>query len=150
MRTGRADLSVTNAMFLVVFVAILGATAIPLIEKSSRQAKSTALLQNLQSLRRQIERYRVEHHGHTPMLHEGTLPQLLQVTNGEGVLGVLEGEHSFGPYLQSGIPVNSLTGRSIVVRCDEFPPTESSGNGGWLYHQQTGQIAVDLPEFLTR
>jgi len=139
-----------NAIFLAIFVAIMGATAIPLIEESSQQAKSATLLRNLHTLRRQIERYKLEHHGHVPLLHLGALPQLVQATNSDGALGVPGQEHPFGPYLRPGIPVNSITGRSIVVPCGEFPLTEASDNGGWLYHEESGQIAVDLPEYLTR
>ena len=148
IRNGKAELTAMNAVILAIIVAILGATAVPLVEKSSQQAKSTTLLQNLRTLRSQIELYKLEHNGRVPLLYEGTFPQLIRSTNVKGVPGPPGGKYPFGPYLSSGVPVNPMTGRSIITPADAFPPDEASGNGGWLYHQQTGRIAADVPQYL--
>jgi hypothetical protein len=55
-----------------------------------------------------------------------------------------------GPYLPEGIPANPLTGRSVITATETFPPEAASGQGGWLYQQETGQIAPDLPNILNR
>lgn len=138
-----------NAMLLAVIVAILGATAIPLVEMGSRKAKSSALLQNLHTLRSQIELYKMEHGGKAPVVYDGTFPQLIRATNDAGIPGPPGSEYLHGPYLRSGVPVNPVTGRSIVTLTETFPPAAPSGNGGWIYHQETGQIAADLADFLT-
>ena len=72
------------------------------------------------------------------------------MTNAQGRPGVPGSKYPFGPYLHNGVPVNPITGRSIVTATDTFPPTAQSGNGGWLYHESTGQIAPDLAQFLDR
>lgn len=148
IQSGRTELTVMNAMILAIIVAILGATAIPVIEMTSRQAKTSALLQNLATLRSQIELYKLDHYNCPPVLYEGGLPQLIRATNAVGNVGVAGSEYPYGPYLRTGIPVNPITDRSIITPTDTFPPTAPSGNGGWLYHQRTGQITADSKQFL--
>jgi general secretion pathway protein G len=148
-RSGRAELRLIDAVLLAVVVAIAGAVAIPLIEKASGQAKEAALLQNLRTLRSQIELYKLEHGGEPPVAYQGSFPQLLRATNARGVPGEAGSQFPYGPYLHTGIPVNPVTGCSIVTLTDTFPPQSPGGSGGWLYHQQTGRIAIDLEGFLT-
>ena len=150
MRRGRAGFGVIDAVILMLVVSILGAAAIPLVEGATRQAKSSTLLRNLHTLRSQIELYKLEHGGRPPVVYEGSLPQLIRATDAKGIPGVAGRKYPYGPYLYNGVPVNPISGRSIVVLTDTFPPTEPSGAKGWIYHQQTGQIAVDLPEFINK
>jgi len=149
-RSGKTDFGVVDAMIIVIVVAILGASAIPLVEKANRQAESSALLQNLHTLRSQIEVYKAEHDGRPPLLYEGSFPQLIRATNAAGMPGPPGEKYPFGPYLTSGIPANPVTDRSVVTASETFPPENPSGNGGWLYHQQSGQIAPDVPGYLDR
>ena len=149
-RRGKTEFRVMDALILAVVIAIVGGTAIPLLETASGNAKHTILIQNLQTLRSQIELYKLEHGGEAPMLYRGTFPQLIRPTNAEGIPGDPGTKHPYGPYLQSGVPINPFTGRSIIILTDTFPPKEPSGNGGWLYHQQTGRIAADLADFIDR
>jgi len=124
--------------------------SLPIFEKASQQAKVTALLQNLRTLRSQIELYKAEHDGAAPLVYRGTLPQLTRATNAEGIPGQPGKKYPYGPYLRSGIPVNPITGQSIVMPTEAFPPEAPSGNGGWLYHEPSGQIAADLSEYLAQ
>ena len=136
------------ALVVVAIMAIGTAVAMPLLNAAHERASSSALQHNLRTLRAQIELYKVEHAGKVPLLYNGTLPQLAHATNAQGVPGPRGDEHPHGPYLPAGIPVNPCTGVSIVTLTETFPPTSTSGVGGWLYHQQTGRIAPDLEEHL--
>jgi general secretion pathway protein G len=147
-RSGRAELRLIDAVLLAIVVAIAGGIGIPLAKKASDRAKRVALKENLRTLRSQIELYKLEHAGEPPVVYQNAFPQLLRATNAEGIPGEPGGKYPCGPYLHAGIPVNPITGRSIVTLTDAFPPTVASGNGGWLYHQQSGRIAVDLEGFL--
>ena len=149
-RRGRAELTLVDALILAAIVAILGTAAIPLVEATSQQAKTSALLQSLHTLRSQIELYKIEHGGAAPVLYEGTFPQLNRATNAMGMPGLPGEKYPYGPYLRSGVPVNPITGRSIVTATKTFPATQASGNGGWIYHQESGQIAADVEGFLDR
>lgn len=149
-RSGKSEFTLVDAVILAVVVAIVGAFGIPLIEKTSGRAQRTAVLQNLHTLRSQIELYKVEHGGAAPVLYQNTFPQLIRATNAAGIPGEPGEKYPYGPYLRTGVPVNSITGCSIVTLTDTFPPKAATDNGGWIYHQETGQIAIDLQEFLTQ
>ncbi|NQU21248.1 MAG: type II secretion system protein [Candidatus Nealsonbacteria bacterium] len=150
IRRGRSGFGVLDAVILTLVVSILGAAAIPLVEGASQQAKSSALLRNLHTLRSQIELYKLEHGGRSPVIFEGSFPQLIRATDAKGIPGTAGRDYPYGPYLHNGVPVNAVSGRSIITLTDAFPPSEPSGAKGWIYHQQTGQIAVDLPEFIEK
>ena len=142
-------MTLVDALIVGIVVTIVGAAAIPLLEKASGQAKASALLQNLHTMRSQIELYALEHGGKPPVLYQGTFPQLIKATNAEGIPGPPGKKFPCGPYLETGIPINPFSGRSVVTLTETFPPTTTSGNGGWLYHQPTGQIAPDREGFLS-
>ena len=112
------------------------------------RSKESTLLQNLRTFRSQIELYKLEHGGELPVAYQGSFPQLIRPTNAAGLPGKKGSKYPYGPYFRQGIPANPLTGRSIVTLTDDFPPTSPSGNGGWLYHQLTGQIVPDAADFL--
>jgi general secretion pathway protein G len=143
-RSGKTDFTLVDAILLAVVVAIGGAVGIPLIEKTTGQARRTALLENLHTLRSQIELYKLEHGGEPPVLYQNTFPQLIRATNAQGIPGERSSKYPYGPYLHDGVPVNPVTGCSIVALTDTFPPARPSGNGGWIYHQETGRVAADL------
>lgn len=149
-RQRNAKLTVVDVAIFLVVAAVVGAVAVPVIEKATERAQQNTLLANLRILREQIELYKLQHVGAPPVLHEGTFPQLIRATDPMGRLGSPGKKYPLGPYLRSGVPVNPVTGRSIVTPTDTFPPEAASGNGGWLYHQRTGAIAIDLEEYLDR
>jgi type II secretory pathway pseudopilin PulG len=149
-RHGGKRFTLFDGMAIVLLMGIVSATSVPLLEAAAYTARHTALMQNLYTLRSQIEHYRLEHGGEAPVLVEDTLPQLLHRTDASGTPGQSASRFPYGPYLPKGIPVNPVTGRSVITASDSFPPPAASGNGGWLYHEATGQIAADLPEALDR
>ena len=145
-----ARMTIVDVALLVTVTAVVVAFSVPVIEKATQRAQVSTLLENLRILREQIELYKLQHAGRAPVLHNGGLPQLIRSTDVRGRLGPPGSNFPLGPYLRSGVPVNPVTNRSIVARADTFPPEAASGNGGWLYHQPTGQIAIDLEEYLDR
>jgi general secretion pathway protein G len=147
-RQGRAEFTLIDAAIAAIVVAILAGAAIPLFEAVSGGAQTTVLATNLRTLRSQIALYKAEHGGVPPVLYEGGLPQLIQPTNADGVPGPRGKKYPYGPYLAAGMPLNPVTGRSVVTPTPDYPPARASGNGGWLYHQASGQISPDLEEFL--
>jgi len=137
-----------DGLILVTIMSIVTATAIPFFNGASDRARTSALLQNLHTLRSQIALYKMEHGDTPPLLYEGTFPQLTSATNAEGIPGPPGKRYPYGPYLFERIPPNPYTGRSVVTPIDSFPPRAASGNGGWLYHQKTGRITADLKKYL--
>ncbi|HOM16987.1 MAG TPA: hypothetical protein PK777_03630 [Thermoguttaceae bacterium] len=147
LRYRQGDFTFLDGLLAVVIWAMASAIGYPVVSKASNQAKGSALDQTLYTLRMQIQKYRIEHGGRSPVLFEGTLPQLLESTNGEGEPGPAGKNHPYGPYLPAGIPPNPYTGVNVVTAASTNPPTAPSGVGGWLYHEPTGLIWPDLPGY---
>lgn len=144
----RTSPTLIDLALVAVVAAVAGAVAIPLIERGVHAARRSALRENLHVLRSQIELYRAEHGGQSPAVVNGSLPQLLRPTDRAGRMGDKGSRFPFGPYLRGPMPVNPITGSSIVTESLEYPFSSASGNGGWLYHPPTGRIAADLPAML--
>lgn len=144
----RTSPSLIDLALVAVVATVIGAVAIPLIERGVHAARRSALRENLYVLRSQIELYRAEHGGQSPWVVNGSLPQLLRPTDRTGKMGPKGARFPFGPYLNGPMPINPITGSSIVTESPEYPFRSASGNGGWLYHPPTGQIAADLPAML--
>ena len=149
-RRGRRRFSIVDAIVMVLLMATVSAAAMPLVVAAVHRTKDTEVLANLDSLRTQISQYKLEHNGEPPILYQGTLPQLLQATNADGMPGLPGKDRPYGPYFHKGLPANPVTRRTTVTLTKVFPPTVASGNGGWLFHADTGQIAIDLPDLLSR
>lgn len=136
-----------DATLVITIWASAAALSYPWIANLSQQTKASALQQTLHTLRTQIQRYRIDHGGKVPLLFEGRLPQLTTSTNAQGEPGPPGRDYPYGPYLPGGIPPNPCTGVNIVTPTPTNPPTTASGVGGWLYHEPTGHIWPDLPEY---
>jgi len=147
LRYRQGDFTFLDGLLAVAICAMASAVGYPLVSKASNQAKASALEQTLYTLRVQIQKYRMEHGGRSPLLFEGTLPQLLESTNTEGEPGPTGRNYPYGPYLSAGFPANPYTGVNKVTATTSNPPTGPSGAGGWLYHEPTGQIWPDLPGY---
>ena len=150
MRIGSRPFAVFDAITVVLLMAIVTVGAVPLLAAVSRGAKQTVLEHNLSAIRSQIALYKLDHRGEPPLAYHSTMPQMIQATDSNGIPGPPDRRRPFGPYLLGEVPPNPITGRNCVTITATFPPTAASGNGGWLYHQESGQIAADLPDMLDR
>ena len=148
VRQREREFSLLDSLLLVILMSITTAGGITLVEGASANAKQAALRENLRMFRTQIQAYRLQHGGETPVAFRGTFPQLTEATDVRGIPGPSDAHHRFGPYFRAGIPVNPITGRCVVTLTDTFPPASPSGNAGWLYHQKTGKLAIDMAEYL--
>jgi len=144
-----SQFTMSDGLILVALMAIVTAAGIPVVNAISGQAKESAMLQNLRTMRATIELYKAEHGGDVPLLYKGTLPQLTEATDARGKPGAGGAKYPYGPYLPSGIPDNPSTGIAFISPTEVFPPTKPSGVGGWLYHQPSGRIAADVKEHLS-
>jgi type II secretory pathway pseudopilin PulG len=148
LRQREREFSLMDSLLLVILMSITATGGITLVEAAAENAKETALSENLRMFRTQIEAYKLQHGGEPPTLYQGSFPQLTEATDAQGVPGPADAKHHYGPYFRAGIPANPVTNLSIVTLTNTFPPRKASGNGGWLYHQKTGSIAIDLADRL--
>jgi type II secretory pathway pseudopilin PulG len=150
LRYWRDSFNLFDGMMLIAGMAIATAAMIPVFESLRDRASASTLRHNLQVFREQIELYKLEHGGEVPLLYKGTFPQLLQSTNAAGYPGPGGRDFPYGPYLKGGMPMNPFSGLTTVAPTTAFPPAEATGQAGWLYHQATGKVVPDHPEYLTQ
>ena len=132
-----------EVLIVVVIMAVLAATVIPQFASSTTDAKESTAKFNMHSLRSQIELYRI-HHGEYPTLSDNTLPQMLDATDAGGTIS---STGAYGPYLDA-IPPNPYDNESLIYTASSDSPTEETSDGkGWQYHQASGGIWPNNPEY---
>lgn len=101
-------------------------------------AKNSSLSSQLQTVRSQLELYRMQHRDRRLTLAQiCTWSVLTETTNVDGFPGI-----DFGPYLQRA-PVNPFTGGLCVGRAGR-----GSAAVGWTYNPRTGAIRAVVPREL--
>jgi len=135
--------TLVEVLIVVVIMAVLAATIIPQFADSSKDAKESALLFNLHTLRSQIEMYQTQHDGLVP---SADLSELTTNTDKDGT----KDTGSYGPYI-SEVPENPFTGSATVTTITNDPAkdTDVTGSGGWLYNATSGRIWIDHDDYYT-
>ena len=120
-------------LIVVIILATLAALVVPHFGQASADPHLAALSATLQTVRTQLQYYKLEHNGTSPSLADWE-KQMLARSRPDGTLSAAG---SCGPYLLQ-VPVNPLDGsRKISPRQD--------GHGGWMYDQHTGQFRSNDP-----
>lgn len=121
IRTNKHGFTLVEILIVVVILGILAAIVIPQFSNASQEASVNRIRADLQTMRSQIELYKIQHLGNPPA--EGTfLAQMTAQTDVSGAAGT-----DFGPYLQS-IPVNAFTNSADIANADP-----ADGSIGWVY-----------------
>lgn len=140
--------TLVEVLIVVVILGILAATVLPQFTATNDDAKESALIQDLQSLRSQIELYKFQHGGKYP--GNGStdpqvfLDQMLLATDPSGVTGPL-GTKPYGPYFVGQLPPNPFTGaRGVKIVPDVAAAvSDDSPTDGWFYNPETGRMKAN-------
>jgi len=130
--------TLVEILIVVVILGILAAIVIPQFTQASTEAKANSLASDLQTLRSQIELYKVQHNDVAPTLAD--FPgQMMYTTDVAGNLSaplnkVRVAPFNFGPYLER-IPDNPFTNSNLIAAWDAALTTD-----GWDYNAATGEI----------
>ena len=144
--------TLVEILIVVIILGILAAIVIPQFTNASQDARKNSLTSQLQTLRSQIELYKLQHLDENP-------PGLATAGNRDGATAWAEflvrtdADHTvntsgkFGPYLQT-MPLNPISehdatasGDVFVVTADVTPGSTSGGTTeGWVYNMTNGKL----------
>ena len=133
-------------LIVVVILGILAATVLPQFTSATEDAKASALKQNLQQLRVQIDLYRFQHNNTLPGVKPA--PSEANFVNQLTLASKLDGTtaavgtsgYSLGPYLLGQIPANPYNMLSTVSVGTSIA---ADGSTGWSYNTTTGEIRAN-------
>ncbi|HNS19180.1 MAG TPA: prepilin-type N-terminal cleavage/methylation domain-containing protein [Sedimentisphaerales bacterium] len=134
--------TLVEILIVVVILGILAAIVIPQFTQASTEAKTNSLCSNLQTLRSQIELYKVQHNDKVPAAADFNTVMVYCTdidgnVNGTGTK-VRTDTFCYGPYLER-IPENPFSNLATVGAVDD-KTVAGGGTNGWDYVEATGEI----------
>jgi len=132
MKAKRSGFTLVEILIVVVILGILAAIVIPQFTEASTEAKLSSLCTDLQTLRSQIELYKIQHNDFPPEFANFTA-QMTGQTDITGAVGT-----DYGPYVQK-IATNQFNDKSNL----DDSGTIGDNIGGWEYDEITGAINAD-------
>jgi general secretion pathway protein G len=128
----KSGFTLVEILIVVVILGILAAIVIPQFTDASTEAKLSSLCSDLQTMRSQIELYKIQHNDVPPTL-AGFVAQMTDKTDIDGDAGT-----DYGPYLQK-IPTNQFNDDD-TIGAHSAP---GGGENGWEYDATDGLIYAD-------
>jgi general secretion pathway protein G len=133
--------TLVEILIVVVILGILAAIVIPQFTEASTEAKLSSLCSDLQTVRSQVELYKVQHNDDKPGTVAGvTFTEAMTMTtdqNGaKATTGVI-----YGPYLQS-IPKNPFTDTD-TVRIGTALGDLPGGTSAWFFNTSNADFRAD-------
>jgi general secretion pathway protein G len=128
MRTYRNQRGFTlvEILIVVIILGILAAVVIPQFTSASEDARESSTRSQLQTIRSQIELYKLQHRDQLPNLVGGegvaAWAHFTSKTDEDGVIGTTVA-HRFGPYMQTA-PRNPLNGLDTIANGTGASSTE--------------------------
>ncbi len=128
----------------MVILGILAAIVIPQFTEASTEAKTSSLCTDLQSVRSQIELYKIQHNDNLPGVQNGTHTAgadfVAAMTGGTDIFGDVNDAGPYGPYLMK-IPVNQFVDSNDVgIGAADPPAIITDGTQGWYFNNVTGEF----------
>jgi general secretion pathway protein G len=131
--------TLVEILIVVVILGILAAIVIPQFTDASTEAKTSSLCSDLQTVRSQIELYKIQHNDVLPQPESGGLTWNLMTMytdiNG-GTAATKDTTHIYGPYLQK-VPTNQFNNLNSISIAGTTPAA-ADNTTGWFFNSTTG------------
>jgi len=137
--------TLVEILIVVVILGILAAIVIPQFTEASTEAKLSSLCTDLQTMRSQIELYKVQHNDIPPSFGS-FVAQMTTYTDIDGNTAAAKTPtFCYGPYMQK-VPVNQFNNKfdatGIHGKLDDTG-TVGDDVGSWEYDDTTGAVHAD-------
>ena len=133
----KGGFTLVEILIVVVILGILAAIVIPQFTEASTEAKTSSLCTDLQTMRSQIELYKVQHNDDLP--GQGTASLIDCLTGQTDVAGAVGTD--YGPYVQK-IPTNQFNDLD-TIREEAGASTAGANTHGWVFNTGTGAFQAD-------
>jgi general secretion pathway protein G len=146
----RNGFTLVEILIVVVILGILAAIVIPQFSNASEEAKLSSLVSDLQSIRSQIQLYKVQHAHGDSLNIPGTVgsvdfeESMTMYTKLDGTLASPQAPDPnggvYGPYLQK-IPPNPFNDLATITSGTTTPAP--GAGAGWYFNTDTGAFNAD-------
>jgi general secretion pathway protein G len=133
----RSGFTLVEILIVVVILGILAAIVIPQFTEASTEAKTSSLCTDLQTMRSQIELYKIQHNDDLPGSGVATFIQAM--TGQTDIAGAVGAD--YGPYVQQ-IPTNQFNDLD-TIREEAGASTAGANTHGWVFNTGTGSWQAD-------
>ena len=137
--------TLVEILIVVVILGILAAIVIPQFSDASTQSKVSSCLSSLQSLRSQVQLYKIQHNDNPPSVGafvEATfIAQMETYSDASGTTAAAKNAATgiiYGPYVQD-IPDNPWNNSDSVAAAD-------AATVGWVYDATTGDVYIGIAD----
>jgi len=147
--------TLVEILIVVVILGILAAIVIPQFSEASTEAKTSSLVTDLQSMRSQIQLYKVQHNDNLPGVangtHTGTSGFKNALIGKTDIFGApyaitatvsATGDPLYGPYLMK-LPTNQFVDSNNVTAGaynGVAPAPVTNGSIGWFFDTVSGNV----------
>ena len=134
-RRSQKGFTLVEILIVVIILGILAAIVIPQFTNASTDARNSNVASQLQTLRSQIELYKLQHSDSVPLLITTGWTCMTEYTDITGAVSATkDSTHIYGPYYQTA-PANPLSNSSTCAA--------AAGNSvGWVYNETTGTVSA--------
>jgi len=141
----KSGFTLVEILIVVVILGILAAIVIPQFTEASTEAKLSSLCTDLQTLRSQIELYKIQHND-VPPSFAGFVAEMTTYSDIDGNTNAAKtAVFCYGPYIQK-VPVNQFNNRLDATGIHgllDNTGTVGDNVGSWEYTEATGSIYAD-------
>ena len=142
----RSGFTLVEILIVVIILGILAAIVIPQFTNASTNARQSSLVSQLQTLRSQIQLFKLQHNDVLPDLVTNQWSQLMSKTNLAGAVDTTA-TGIYGPYVES-TPKNPLNNDSTIAAAPGagvgWTYSTSGANAGIIFAtNQTDTLAYD-------
>jgi len=139
----KSGFTLVEILIVVVILGVLAAIVIPQFTEASTEAKTSSLCTDLQTMRSQIELYKIQHNDELP--GAGTASLIVALTGQTNVLGAVGTD--YGPYLQK-IPSNQFAPDAVANLILEAAADVGVGTitHGWHFNTASGAFHANTAD----